>query len=152
MDLIKLFYKCLFYVIVGIILVFFVMVYSLYRDAKETVQRQVPEFIRLVAEDNCLDDTISYNGVTMKQAYINKLDSVSTNSEIVNFDTANDAIFVDNGTGDPYSRTAAPQRGAQITIRLRGYFTLNTGMQGINFNVPIEFKEVVIGTRYYRDR
>lgn len=135
-----------------IIIIFLVMVAFLYRDAKETVQRQIPELIRLVAEDNCLDDTVVYNGKTIYKTYISKLDSVSNSSDFVKFDTNRDAVSVTCDGSDAYSRASAKQRGCILNIKLTGYFRLDTEMRGISFNVPITFEEQVIGTRYYRDR
>lgn len=161
MTSVKYFYKIFFFLLFSIITTYLVSVYFMYRDAKEVIQRQVPELIRLVAEDNCLDDTIVYNGTTMYDAYMQQLQSTDANSPLIVFDPAT-AVSVTNEDGtDAYSRDVAKQRGEILTVTLTGNFHLDTRLHNrlfdsssstITIDVPITFEEQVIGTRYYRDR
>lgn len=120
--------------------------YQTYKGAREQMNMVFPELVRLVAEDNCLDNTISFSGRTTYQAYKDKLDDINLRNPLITFRA--DAINV------PYtSRASAPQRGTIIPVRLTGYWTVTIpvfGGIGINHKMTRELN--VIGIREYRDR
>ena len=120
--------------------------YTSYSIAREAVNEAFPELVRLVAEDNCLDDTIEFDGKTTYKAYKDKLQNISTTNSFVSFES--DAITV------PYtSRATAPQRGTEIPIKLVGYWTVTIPLfSGLHVHYPIVRQLNVIGIREYRDR
>lgn len=131
-------------VILTIILASFT--YQTYKISREQMNMVFPELVRLVAEDNCLDNTIAFSGRTTYQAYSSKLEEVNLRNPLIQFRA--DAISV------PYtSRASAPQRGTVIPVKLTGYWTVTIPVFG---GIPINHKMTremnVIGIREYRDR
>ncbi len=142
-HIIKTFFTIMF-LIIGI---FSLVTWHTYQMACETIDSVFPELTRLVAEDNCLDNTVDVSGGnTMYQIYRNKLDTISANSKIMKFE--DDAISV------PYtSRDTAPQKGTIIPVKLKGVWKITLPLYGgWDINFPIERTVDVIGIRYYRDR
>lgn len=120
--------------------------YQTYKIAREQMNMVFPELVRLVAEDNCLDNTISFSGKTTYQAYVDKLEQINLRNPLIQF--RSDAISV------PYtSRASAPQRGTTIPVKLTGYWTVTIPVFGgipVNYRMTRELN--VIGIREYRDR
>jgi len=126
------------------------MTWGIYRDCKDTVERQFPELIRLVAEDNCLDNTIPYSGVTMYQAYRNKLEKVEETNPLIDFDK--DAISVESGGVTCYDRASAPQKGSTLQVKLTCQFDATFPLFSLPIHRTFTYDEPVIGIRFYRDR
>ena len=142
----KFWIKALFKGFAIILVLFSFFSWYTYNLASQTVDAMFPELVRLVAEDNCLDNTIAFNGKTTYAAYADALAEISNASAIISFEA--DAISV------PYtSRASAPQRGTSIPVKLTGYWTLTIPLfSGWDIHYPIVREIEVIGIREYRDR
>ena len=141
--------KWIKYLFVGMFIlsvIFGTFTWFTYDMARQNVNAMFPELVRLVAEDNCLDNTIAFNGKTTYQSYRDALDKMDAESKVVSFEA--DAIDV------PYtSRASAPQRGTTIHVKLTGYWTITIPIfSGFNIHHPIVRELDVIGIRHYRDR
>ena len=142
----KLWLKSFIIGIIAVSIIFAAATFETYVRAEKTVDAVFPELVRLVSEDNCLDNTISFSGKTTYQRYSDKLKTISDTSPIIEFRA--DAI------GVPYtSRSSAPQRGTPIHVKLTGYWTITVPVfGGLVIDFPIIRELDVIGIREYRDR
>ena len=104
------------------------------------------ELLLVVAEDNCLDNTVPYNGTTTYEKFENKLLDINSRDTLVKYEA--DAIDVEYT-----NRDTAPQKGSLINCKLTGYYTAELKLFG---GMPIRHKitreDKVLGTKYYRDR
>lgn len=147
------FKKFLMYFRVGCFLVILtscLVTYFSYQEVKDAIERQFPELIRLVAEDNCLDNTVNYNGQTIYQSYRNKLQKVDELNELLEFRT--DCIEVKYNEENCYDRSKAPQKGSELQVKLTGYYVATFPLFQLPIDIPIQYSDPVIGIRYYRDR
>lgn len=142
----KLWIKSIIFGMLAVIAIFSVATYQTYRTASDIVDSVFPELCRLVAEDNCLDNTISYGGSTIYNAYTSKLQDIGASSPLIDF--RSDAVTV-----PCTSRATAPQRGTRIPVKLVGHWTITFPLfGGIPIDLPIVREMNVIGIREYRDR
>lgn len=124
-----------------------VLFFGSYANSYLTLDKQLPKLARIVAADNCLDDTVSYGGDTMYDGFINMLKEIDN-------DKVNFAIDPNNCINITYtSRDTAPQKGTRIEYSLTAYFTYHIALgPGFDVNYKMTVKDSVIGTKYYRDR
>jgi helix-turn-helix protein len=122
------------------------IVINYYFKATRAVAQVYTDVARVVAEDNCLDNTILYGGKTMYQRQVEKLNKITADTKYLVFES--DAIQI------PYTAKAtAPQQNTQIPLKITGYFNAKLVIFGTHtIKVPIVEAHEVTGIKYYRDR
>lgn len=135
---------------VFIVIIFGAVSYSYYSFCYNSVARQLPELIRIVAEDNCLDNTISYDGQTAYQAYKSKLTTLASNNSSIKFPS--NCIEVTYNGVEQYDRSTAPQKCSVVKVTLRANISFKFPAFDKTLSFDREFTEPVLCTRYYRDR
>ena len=117
-----------------------------YFMASNSIGDTFSELLLIVSEDNCLDDTVMYNGSTTAKKFRNKLDTINNNNGMLYYDS--NAVQVQYT-----SRDTAPQKGSLVNVKLTGRYQANFSLfGGMRVDVPIVREDRVIGTKYYRDR
>ncbi len=140
------FLKALYRFLVVAILVQTAFVVSFYFRGLEIVQQQFENVARLVASDNCLDNTVLYNGKTNYERVEENIQLAEDHTFFLDFPS--DALYVEYT-----SRDLAPQKNEPIMVRLKADISVQIIAFGtFRTHIPIEIEMPVTGTKFYRDR
>lgn len=142
-------------------IVFMLITWGIYWvNANNLVQDRLSELVIMVSEENCLSNDGNLADSPMGM-YNNLLKASET--DWVKFETNLSSPDISykvsnmNETQTYYSYITAPQKGAVIKIKLKGYLRLplifNPKNTGRNYLiVPIEKTYVTMGMRFYKDK
>lgn len=142
----KIFIKQCVFLMIFLVVGQFAVACFYYLNAVDTVNDAYSTLCRIVASDNCLDDTVKYNGKTNYDRFQEMLEDLEEEVGYVEFD--NTSVDVEYT-----SRDTAPQQYTKIRTKLTGYYTFKIDAFGTaNFRVPITRDFPVMGIKHYRDR